>query len=344
MKTYDGNKRLFGLKLLFNIFISNRMIIEVFCNKFMLNFSSYAYTIKQINVAVLLFFIPLTLVSYAHSDVKNSAAVVPQSTSSQVDDKSVFGQRQSEEKKISTNRFAIAFYKPNYVLPFYFTVSPYQKVYFDRTPNHQKIQSQEFKAQFSFQVPLFFNILGENSRLSAAYTQRMYWQVYAKSQYFRETNYQPELFIMKRVTPNFWMSLGVEHESNGRGGKMERSWNRAYINAIFSRDNFAVSLRPWILIFKKYSSNIHNPDINRYLGHGELIFAYKWYLFDLSLKMRNNFESGFHRGANELSCSMPVLGKVKLYLQFFSGYGQSLIEYNHYTNSFGVGIALSDWI
>ncbi|MFN7095894.1 MAG: phospholipase A, partial [Burkholderiales bacterium] len=26
------------------------------------------------------------------------------------------------------------------------------------------------------------------------------------------------------------------------------------------------------------------------------------------------------------------------------GYGQSMIEYNHYTNSIGIGIALNDWI
>ena len=257
---------------------------------------------------------------------------------------SVFGQREASEKRIFQNHFAIAFYKPTYVLPFYYTRSPYQQVYVGHTPDEQKIQSQEFKAQFSIQVPLFFDIVGKDSELSIAYTQRMYWQFYAKSQFFRETNYQPELFFSKKISPNFWVNLGVEHESNGRGGKLERSWNRAYVNAIFSKGNFAMSIRPWMLIFKRYSSDTHNSDITYYLGHGELILSYKLYHLDLSWKMRNNFESGFRRGANELSCSVPVLGKIKLYVQYFTGYGQSLIEYDHFTSAFGIGIALSDWI
>jgi len=39
-----------------------------------------------------------------------------------------------------------------------------------------------------------------------------------------------------------------------------------------------------------------------------------------------------------------LLTKVKGYVQVFSGYGQSLIDYNRYTNGVGIGFALSDWI
>ena len=34
----------------------------------------------------------------------------------------------------------------------------------------------------------------------------------------------------------------------------------------------------------------------------------------------------------------------KGYVQGFSGYGQSLVDYNTHHNSIGVGIALSDWL
>lgn len=291
-------------------------------------------------VGVLIVSVLSTSICYADNakaDKSNIASLIPM-------DKPVLEERAESQKAVANNPFAIVFYKPTYILPFYYTVSPYHSVYNGNTPDNQTVRSQEFKAQFSFMVPLWHDILGKDSVLNAAYTQQMYWQFYTKSQYFRETNYQPELFLTKKVMKNFWLSLGAEHQSNGRGGDMERSWNRAYLNAAFSGNNFAINLRPWALIFQGSSSDLHNSDIARYMGHGEMIFTYKWHDIALSLTTRNNFESGFSRGANEIDCSFPLFSKVKGYVQFFSGYGQSLIEYNHYTNAFGIGIALSDWI
>ena len=61
---------------------------------------------------------------------------------------------------------------------------------------------------------------------------------------------------------------------------------------------------------------------------------------------RNNIESGFSKGAIELgaSCHLGVTENLKLYIQYFSGYGESLIDYNHYVSRLGVGIMLSDWL
>jgi phospholipase A1/A2 len=186
--------------------------------------------------------------------------------------------------------------------------------------------------------------LGTHIGLNAAYTQLMYWQVYAKSQYFRETNYAPELFLSRRVFGNWIGNIGAVHQSNGRGGDMERSWNRVYAQAIFSHNNFALSIRPWLLIFKSISSERHNKDIDKYLGYGDITLAYKFGPTTLSLLLRNHLESGFKRGATELDYSFPISQHVRGYIQFFSGFGQSLIEYNHFTNGAGIGIALSDWI
>ena len=298
----------------------------------------------KLSTAIFALFLNITLIQVGYA---NGATIDSQNFpwhSESHANHSVYEERENDEKTILWNPFALAFYKPTYVLPFYFTVSPYHQIYAGNTPNNQKVHSSELKAQFSFEVPLWQNILGKDSKLSAAYTQKMFWQVYAKSQYFRETNYQPEIFITKRIMPNLWLALGAEHESNGRGDTMERSWNRAYVNVIFSRDNFAARIRPWLLIFKSNSSSLHNPDITDYMGHGEIILSYKFHKVNFNLTMRNNFESGFKRGANQLDISFPVSTKIKLYTQIFSGYGQSLIEYNHFTNAFGVGIGFSDWI
>jgi phospholipase A1 len=60
--------------------------------------------------------------------------------------------------------------------------------------------------------------------------------------------------------------------------------------------------------------------------------------------LRNNIESGFSRGAVELAWSFPFLSyrHLKGYLQYYNGYGESLIDYNQHSNSIGVGISITD--
>ena len=259
------------------------------------------------------------------------------------DDDSAVAERIQQEASVTTNPYIVALYKPSYILPFYYTGSPYESLYKGTTPEDQKVKQLEFKAQFSFKLPVIMGLLGKHSSLEIAYTQLMYWQFYVKSQYFRETDYEPEIFIHKRIIPNWWADLGVVHQSNGRGGEMERSWNRTYLKIVFSRGNWMVNLRPWVLIFTSDSSDLHNKDISKYLGHGDAVVAYKIAGHTVSVMLRNQLESGFKRGAVELDWSFPIYKAIKGYVQFFSGYGQSLIEYNHRTDSCGIGLVLSDW-
>ena len=54
----------------------------------------------------------------------------------------------------------------------------------------------------------------------------------------------------------------------------------------------------------------------------------------------------FERGAFELGWSFPLwkYPYLKGYIQYFSGYGESLIDYNQHVNKVGIGFALSDWL
>ena len=79
------------------------------------------------------------------------------------------------------------------------------------------------------------------------------------------------------------------------------------------------------------------------MGHGRLLFIYDVNNYEWTLMTRNVIESGFKRGGEELTFSFPLSHYIKGYLQAFSGYGQSLASYNHYTNSYGIGLAFSDW-
>ena len=285
------------------------------------------------------FFLKIFCLSFALS-VSAFAA-----TSNNQDD--VVEKRIALEQAGKDNSFVVSFYKPTYFLPAYYTGTPDTQVY---NANQQTVGNFDFKFQFSFKVPVARQLFGYSSAIYLAYTQLSYWQAYANSAFFRESNYEPEIFLTNKLDlPGFlgWhaklLDFGLVHQSNGRGGDMERSWNRAYANLVLAHSNLAVSLRPWYIIDDS-SYREHNRDIYKYLGYGEALVAYKFHNNTFALQLRNILDSGFQRGSELFTWSFPMTTHLRGYVQLFSGYGQSLIEYNHYTNSAGIGIALNDWI
>jgi phospholipase A1 len=265
------------------------------------------------------------------------------------DKRSMISEKLQQIQEIQKNPAGIAFYEPTYILPYAYTtsVSPWYAQHPGNTPDSQKVEHAELKAQLSFIIPVWTQMFHAPFDLSFSYTQLNYWQVYANSPYFRETNYEPQAFLTYTGVHNWLFSLGMDHQSNGRGGVgydgMERSWNRVFANISFSGEHWLVNIMPWIPVFKS-SQRLHNSNITRYLGYSRVVFAYKYHRQEVSLMIRNAVESGFSRGALQLSYTFPLYGKIKGMVTFFSGYGQSLIEYDHYTNAYGVGIALSDWM
>ncbi|MDF1795198.1 MAG: phospholipase A [Coxiellaceae bacterium] len=249
-----------------------------------------------------------------------------------------------QEKKAARSPFGILFYEPTYVLPFYYTGSPDTAVYQGDTPENQKVMNSELKAQLSLQVPVWHHMFGKRVSLMVSYTQLSYWQVYAKSQWFRETNYEPQIFLSSNFKKNWLVRVGLDHQSNGRGGELERSWNRVFAGVSLSRGGWLFTIEPWVLIFKADSSDLHNPNIATYLGHERFIVAYKFdNKVELSLEVRN-VERLTTNMTEVGAISVPLTKHLSAYLQVFNGYGQSLIEYNHRTTSAGIGIALSNWL
>lgn len=253
---------------------------------------------------------------------------------------SCFGSQQKE--KFPT---FVTLEKINYILPYYYTSKPYYDVYQNATPDNQQVMNSEFKGQLSISSALIPRLFGnENLALKASYTQLSFWQLYAPSQYFRETNYEPALYLSYSPRDNWLFTAGVDHQSNGRGGELERSWNRLYGSVQASDHNWLVQLTGWGLIFQGESSSLHNPDIEHFLGHERLLFAYKALdTMEFSLEVQN-VETAFDTGSITASMSFPLNDHLLLYLQYFRGYGQSLIEYDHKTEGYGIGFAINTWI
>jgi phospholipase A1 len=225
------------------------------------------------------------------------------------------------------------------------------------------LDNVELQFQVSIKTPLAINILDKQIDMYAAYTNRSFWQAFndedQNSSFFRETNHEPEFWIQQRhdyelpLGINYKITaLGFVHQSNGRAGDhsvndyaLSRSWNRVYANFILERGNFVMAIKPWARI-KEKSKDDDNPNITDYLGHGELRLAYKYEEHTFALMSRNNLESSFSKGAIEASWSFPLWNYpyVKGYIQYFSGYGESLADYDQYNNRIGLGVALSDWL
>jgi phospholipase A1 len=262
--------------------------------------------------------------------------------------------RMRHDRKHVLQPFTLMTHKPNYILIGAYNGSGYDPKLWQEAYNEPDLQWEDTEAQFQLSVkfPLLVNLFDDTFDIYGAYTNRSFWQIYDEdSAPFRETNHEPEVWVQFHPGwelwgfKNTWNSFGLNHQSNGQGGVLSRSWNRVFAWFTVERGNLAMSIKPWYRIPESDSSD-DNPDIGDFMGHYELSASYKWGENVFSLMSRNNLESGFSKGAVQASWSFPLWDwpYLKGYVQWFSGYGQSLIEYDQYANTIGVGFSLTDWL
>lgn len=252
------------------------------------------------------------------------------------------------ESQAASNPYVISLYQPTYFMPFNY-VSSFSEAAETDTPDNQGLNHIEAKFQFSVKTAVFKNIFNYKNSLNLAYTQLSFWQLYNNSPFFRETNYQPEIFFENILDKNLWSSawklhnfnIGFIHDSNGRGGSNERSWNRVYGETVFSNPNWMVSIRPWYVMNTESLQN--NRDIAQFLGYERVVISYQLHKQVFSLQSYN-LEHINSKASVELTWSFPLIQQIRGYVQLFSGYGQSLIDYNQHANSASIGIALNDWL
>lgn len=244
-------------------------------------------------------------------------------------------------------------HRPNYILPVHYSDSPNDR---PSSPSlgatvssPPGLNNAELKYQLSFKTKLLENILFDRADLWFAYTQQSHWQIYhaSESRPFRETNYEPELMLLFPTNYDVlglhgrFLNIGLDHQSNGQSNQLSRSWNRAYLQAEFDHGNFGWLFKRWWHLPNNHDDN---PDITNYLGHIELISLYKQGGNLYSLTLRNNLQNQNNYGSAQFDWSFPLYQHLKGYVQVFSGYGESLIDYNHRQNVIGVGIVLTDWL
>jgi len=211
----------------------------------------------------------------------------------------------------------------------------------------------EAKLQLSVRTKLLEDVALPGADLWFAYTQQSLWQLYSGdiSRPFRATDHEPELIFVvptRLAMPLGWRwqmaGIGLAHQSNGQELPFSRSWNRVYAMAGFENGQFALTAR--------YNQRIHesddnddNPDLARYRGRTELLGLWTPGHMTASLLWKTNLD--LRRGSLQFDWTLPVNRQdpkgLRWYAQVFTGYGETLIDYNFRQTSVGAGVTLFGW-
>ena len=266
-------------------------------------------------------------------------------------------ERIERERAVQDNRSVLLAHKRNYILPLTYTSHPNDDVFEPGSSDFgEDLDNVEMQFQLSIKAALSENLFVDGDALLVGFTVRAFWQAYNKdiSAPFRETNYEPEVYW---ATPVPWeilggdaafVILGLSHQSNGRSQLFSRSWNRVYATVGWERWRYVFALKTWWRIPEDDKDDPldpegdDNPDIEDYLGNFEFTTAYRRNDQEFSVMLRNNLDRDENRGAIQVDYTFPLKRRFRGYIQYFNGYGDSLIDYNADIERIGVGILLSD--
>ncbi|MEP6607804.1 MAG: phospholipase A [Burkholderiaceae bacterium] len=270
------------------------------------------------------------------------------------DDRSLLSQRWELEPEDKYGAFKFTYYRPNFLLPVYLAdrinrnpQSPTRAT----TPVAPDYNRPEASFQLSFKLKLAEQVFGTPSDLWLGYTQLSFWQIYNNdvSREFRSTDFEPELMWIWPTHYSIFglagrmFGVGVVHQSNGRELPLSRSWNRAYVMAGFEHDRFVLTARVWQRIVEE-SRQDDNPDISSYVGRAELLASYRWRNeSSTALRLRTTFARSPSWGSAQFDYRFPLTEFLQGYVQLFTGYGDTLIDYNFRKTSIGVGISIGNW-
>lgn len=254
------------------------------------------------------------------------------------------------ETRPENKRGAFVFrpHQENYLLFAKYSTAPNDKPFeplLALAPNARGLSNTELAFQLSFKMKLLEDLTSRHADLWFGYTQKSFWQAYSKreSSPFRETNYQPELMLVAPTgfrilgMDNRFVNLGLAHQSNGQPSILSRSWNRVYLQTGLERGDFTLLARVWKRLSEERATD-DNPDILDYMGHGDLVGTWRRNGHQVSLLLRRNLHTD--RGAVQLGWAFPLVDQLKGYVQVFSGYGQSLIDYNGFQRTLGFGLMI----
>jgi len=207
-----------------------------------------------------------------------------------------------------------------------------------------------------------------------AYTQKSLWNEGQQSMPFEESNYNPEFFLDYPVNAVIFGRLKLrnivicplEHESNGLAGVQSRSWNRQYVLIRFglvSKEKLEVTnsfLSDKALMYVKlwqasaysgqdaYLQSVGNSStFLDYRGQGEVGISVRNFLWGGSLRDHQlDIKTPIFRDRRKNSCELELRQRLPnmnfaLYLQYWYGYGETLMRFDQFGRRGFAGLAFS---
>ncbi len=219
----------------------------------------------------------------------------------------------------------------------------------------QGYHDREVHIQFSFKKQLYKSFY-------FAYSHKAFFQTYDKenSRPFREENYNPEFFVrFSEVGPFDLVRVGLwEHESNGDKQRYDeagnevnysRTWDRFYL---FAEKKFMEVLGVGLKLWKVTSPKTEeyrtfyddNPDMQYYMGSGEVYVTIRLFPTVFTAMLRRGWKDETETIRLEGRLPIHLLPGIEdegidIFLQYFYGYGDSLIDYNRHVRRFALGIS-----
>lgn len=256
--------------------------------------------------------------------------------------------------------FGLKPYKANYLLPYGYRFGGNYKS-FVPSDTYKKIEAE---MQVSLKINIGHNLFGLNESYNLSYSHKAFWQIYTTSSPFREINYNPEFFVTFPIEDDSIVHLrslkfALAHISNGQGNiekatipedlktieevapylqNRSRSVNYIYTTLMMQHKNILGSVRVWIPYFGEDLSD--NPDLIKYYGFTRFKLSYFYGKHLATATLGGNFLNG--KNSLTVTYSYPIYNnEVYFYSKFFTGYGESMIDYNNYVTKLSLGFSFS---
>ena len=204
--------------------------------------------------------------------------------------------------------------------------------------------NSDAKFQISLRHRLYKSMLPWRIYLFFTYTQKSFWDIYRKSAPFTETNYNPTLgfghnFVKdKRIAGVAFHQF--ENESNGRDSIWSRSWNKISFMGLYAfKRNYTLQAKFWIPVMVAKE----NKSLPRYAGVGLLAATYTSNNERLNCSVVMIKRAEWNLSANwkiEIAYKIFKLDNQYVFLQFYNGYGESMIAYKYFQRCVRVGIVI----